>query len=97
MQSTLSILFPSHLTLFMLIAFVYTAFDSVGALDRLDAFMSVFGANFYGLPTTASLTPHRRLRLVQESWTVPESYSFGDSDAEVVPLRAGQEILWKIA
>src|SRR5437762_2715653 len=48
------------------------AFESAGALERLEAFASCHGADFYGLPRhTATLT------LVKEPWQVPESYPFG--------------------
>jgi len=69
---------------------LYTeAFDSVNALDKLEGFASVFGQQFYGIP----LNTHK-IRLVKEAWTVPASYAFGKST--VHPLRAGQEISWKI-
>ncbi len=65
------------------------AFESVGALDKLEGFASFHGADFYGLPRhTDSIT------LVKESWTVPESYAFGDN--LVVPIRAGAEIAWRV-
>jgi dihydroorotase len=64
------------------------AFDEVGRLDRLEAFSSARGADFYGVPRNAG-----RIRLRREAWTVPDRYAFGDS--EVVPLRAGQSIGWR--
>ena len=64
-------------------------FDSAGALDRLEAFASFHGADFYGLPRN-----RRRITLVKEPWTVPASYPFGDD--VVVPLRAGEEIKWRV-
>jgi dihydroorotase len=64
------------------------AFDSVGKIDALPAFASVFGQRFYGLPTSPVT-----IRLVREDWTVPESYPFGNS--QVRPLRAGEVIRWK--
>jgi dihydroorotase len=64
------------------------AFDSVGALGRLEGFASHFGADFYGVPrNTGTVT------LVREDWAVPTSYPFGGS--EVVPLRAGEQVRWK--
>jgi dihydroorotase len=35
------------------------------------------------------------VRLVPEPWEVPGSYPFGDS--ELVPLRAGERVLWRLA
>jgi len=64
-------------------------FDNAGALDRLEAFASFHGADFYGLPRN-----RRRITLVKESWIVPANYPFGDD--VVVPLRAGEEIKWRV-
>ena len=64
------------------------AFDSVGKIDRLEGFVCQFGQQFYNLPQNT-----RRIRLVREDWTVPESYSFGGE--KLRPLRAGQVIRWK--
>jgi len=64
------------------------AFDSIGKLHMLEGFASKFGAAFYQLPENT-----RQVRLIKESWTVPESYPFGSS--VVRPLRAGEAILWK--
>ena len=66
------------------------AFEEAGALDKLEGFASRFGAQFYGLP------PNREtITLVREDWTVPETVPFGEH--ELVPLRAGETIPWKLA
>ena len=66
------------------------AFDAAGALDRLEGFASLFGADFYGLPrNTGTLTLRR------ESWTPPERFAFGD--AELKPLAAGEALAWRAA
>jgi dihydroorotase len=65
------------------------AFEQAGALDKLEAFASYNGADFYGLPRNTE-----QITLVRESWTVPESLPFGDD--VLVPLRAGQNIAWKM-
>ena len=65
------------------------AFEEAGALDRLEAFASRFGPQFYGLPTNSDT-----ITLVREGWTVSESIAFG-GDA-LVPLRAGESIPWKL-
>lgn len=65
------------------------AFEDVGALDKLEAFASFHGADFYGLPRHADSITLRR-----ESWTVPSSLALG-SDT-VVPLRAGETIRWRV-
>jgi len=66
------------------------AFESANALDRLEAFASHHGADFYGLPRNAS-----KVTLERRAWKVPATYAFGDET--VVPLRAGQSIGWRLA
>ena len=65
------------------------AFEQANALDKLEAFASFYGADFYGLPRNAE-----QITLVKESWTVPASLPF-DGDT-IVPLRAGQVITWRL-
>eukprot|EP00928_Gymnodinium_smaydae_P011622 TRINITY_DN14266_c0_g3_i1.p1 TRINITY_DN14266_c0_g3~~TRINITY_DN14266_c0_g3_i1.p1 ORF type:complete len:354 (+),score=70.92 TRINITY_DN14266_c0_g3_i1:63-1124(+) len=76
-------------TAHMPIELVAEAFESVKRLDALEDFVSVRGAAFYGLPPAK-----KRRTLARESWTVPESYAFGDSITR--PLRAGEESKWKL-
>jgi dihydroorotase len=66
------------------------AFEEAGALERLEGFASVFGARFYGLPVSEAT-----VTLVREEWQVPARLPFGDD--ELVPLRAGEGIPWKLA
>ena len=66
------------------------AFDSAGALDRLEAFASHHGADFYGLPRNTA-----KVKLERKPWKVPAAYAFGGD--EVVPMRAGQSIAWRLA
>jgi dihydroorotase len=66
------------------------AFAQAAALDKLEGFASLHGADFYGLPRNAGTLTLRR-----ESWRVPESLAYG-KDA-LVPLRAGGEVGWKVA
>jgi dihydroorotase len=65
-------------------------FESAGALDRLEAFASLNGARFYGLPVNEDT-----VTLVRESWQVPGEYAFGPD--KVVPLRAGETMRWRLA
>ena len=65
------------------------AFEAAGRLDRLEAFASERGADFYGLPRN---TGH--VVLERAPWNVPSSYPFGDD--EIVPLRAGDTIGWRL-
>ena len=66
------------------------AFEAAGALERLEAFASFHGADFYGLPRNrGTITLHR------ESWRVPDAQPFIDNDP-LVPLRAGETIAWRL-
>ena len=65
------------------------AFDGANALERLEAFASFHGADFYGLPrNTATIT------LKREAWVVPATYPFGEHT--VVPLCAGETMRWRL-
>ncbi len=66
------------------------AFDSVGALDKLEAFASFHGADFYGLPRNAGTITLRR-----QPTDVPASFPFDDD--ELIPLRAGEILAWRLA
>jgi dihydroorotase len=66
------------------------AFEQAGALDKLEGFASFHGADFYGLPRNRD-----RIVLRRESWTVPASQPFGEG--ELVPMRAGEAIGWRLA
>ena len=66
------------------------AFDSVGALDKLEGFASHFGADFYGLPRNAE-----RITLRRAAWTVPARLDYLEGDP-LVPLRAGEAIAWTL-
>lgn len=63
-------------------------FEQAGALDKLEAFASFHGADFYHLPRNID-----RITLVKESWSVPERLTFGDEF--LIPLRAGERVCWK--
>lgn len=65
------------------------AFEEAGALESLEAFASHHGADFYQLPRNDV-----GVTLVREDWTVPGTFSFGDH--EVVPLRAGETLRWRL-
>ena len=66
------------------------AFEEAGALPRLEGFASRFGAEFYGLPQNKDT-----ITLVREEWTVPQTLAFGKE--QLVPLRAGETVPWKLA
>jgi len=65
------------------------AFESVGALDRLEAFASHFGPDFYRLPRNT-----RQITLERKAWTVPAE--LGEGERRLVPLRAGETVAWTL-
>jgi dihydroorotase len=65
------------------------AFDNADALDKLEAFASFNGPDFYALPRNTETITLRR-----ESWTPPESFAFGE--AQLKPLRSGEALPWKM-
>ena len=66
------------------------AFESVGQLDRLEAFASFYGADFYGLPRNTEI-----ICLQKQAQQVPTELPLGDTT--IVPLRAGGTISWSLA
>jgi dihydroorotase len=65
-------------------------FEELGILDKLEAFASFNGADFYGLPrNTYTIT------LVREPWTMPEQLPL--ADGHIVPLKAGETVHWRMA
>jgi dihydroorotase len=66
-----------------------TAFDTRGALDKLEGFASKFGPDFYNLPRNT-----HTVTLSKESWLVPETYEYAGS--VIVPFMAGKELSWKL-
>jgi dihydroorotase len=63
------------------------AFDAAGVLERLEAFASHYGPDFYGLPrNTETVT------LVRETTQLATEHPAG-----VLPLRAGEHLAWRLA
>ncbi len=67
-----------------------TAFAAADKLQNLEAFASLNGPAFYGLPSNED-----NITLVPKTWQIPESYGLGDST--VVPMCGGQSIEWQLA
>ncbi|MBU0620544.1 MAG: dihydroorotase [Gammaproteobacteria bacterium] len=65
------------------------AFEAAGALDKLEAFASFYGADYYGLPRNTE-----KATLRKEEWEIPASVGFGEH--RLVPLRAGEKMKWKL-
>jgi dihydroorotase len=66
------------------------AFDQAGALDKLEAFASFNGPDWYGLPRNRGT-----VTLLKEDWRVPADYPYITGDS-IVPLRAGETLSWKM-
>lgn len=67
-----------------------TAFDAVGRLDALEAFASLNGPAFYGLPVNAAT-----VTLERADMHIPDELPMGD-DKVVVPLAAGESLGWRL-
>ena len=65
------------------------AFEAAGALDRLEAFASFHGPDFYGLPRNGD-----KVTLAREAWTVPAEYAIGPQS--IVPVNAGATMRWRV-
>ncbi|KAL0727237.1 hypothetical protein Bca4012_023330 [Brassica carinata] len=63
-------------------------FDEAGALDKLEAFTSFNGPDFYGLPRNSS-----KITLKKGPWKVPEAFSFSFGD--IIPMFAGETLQWQ--
>ncbi|MBP1150542.1 dihydroorotase [Methylocaldum sp. RMAD-M] len=66
-----------------------TVFESAGALDKLEAFASFNGPDFYRLPRNQA-----KIAIEKSEWKMPEAIPFGDDT--LVPLRAGETIGWRV-
>ena len=65
------------------------AFERAGALDKLEAFASFYGPDFYDLPRNTDTVTLKR-----EAWTLPETVPMAES--QLVPLNGGEQINWKM-
>ncbi len=66
------------------------AFEAAGALDRLEAFASLNGPAFYGLPVNKG-----HVTLKRQDWQLPDTLPFGDT--LIKPLRAGETLRWRLS
>ena len=66
------------------------AFAQAGAIDRLEAFASFNGADFYRLPRNCGT-----VTLAAADWSVPAELDYADG-GKLVPLRAGEALHWKL-
>ena len=66
-----------------------TAFERANKIDRLEAFASFRGPDFYGLPRNQGV-----VTLTREPYTVPLEVPYGHET--LVPLAAGEVLPWKM-
>ncbi len=66
------------------------AFESADALDKLEAFASFSGPDFYQLPRNTE-----QITLTKSTWRIPDEVPFIESG--LVPLWAGNEMTWQMA
>lgn len=66
------------------------AFEQANALDKLEAFASFHGADFYGLARNTST-----LTLKKTAWQAPAEIAMGED--VLIPLRANEFLSWQIA
>jgi dihydroorotase len=76
-------------TAFHAIELYAKAFDSINALDKLEGFMSIFGAQFYGLDLNKQHTT-----IIAQEWTIPENLPCAGE--YIVPLAANERLNWKV-
>ena len=65
-------------------------FEEEGALEHMEAFASLNGPRFYGLPANQDT-----ITLERRAWTVPERLD--TASGEVVPFAAGDDVAWRMA
>jgi dihydroorotase len=65
-------------------------FEELGILDKLEAFASFNGPDFYGLPRNTDT-----ITLIRAPWTMPAELPL--ADGTIVPLEAGETVHWKLA
>ncbi len=79
-------IFSAHAAL----EFYTTAFDQAGALDKLEAFASFYGADFYGLPRNT-----QQVTLNKSNLEIPTELPFGKQT--LVPFFAGETLEWALS
>jgi dihydroorotase len=65
-------------------------FEEIEALDKLEAFASFNGPDFYDLPRNTGT-----ISLIKESWTIPEEIILPNG-RPIVPFYAGRQINWRL-
>lgn len=76
-------------TAFAAIELYAEVFEKENALDKLEAFASFYGADFYGLPRNK-----QTITLEKKNWDIPKFY--GEGKNLITPLKACETLSWKI-
>lgn len=71
------------------LAIYATVFEEMNALDKLEAFCSINGPRFYGLPINEDV-----IQLIRRDDVVPETITL--SDDSIVPFLAGEMQRWSV-
>ena len=64
-------------------------FELAGALEKLEAFASHFGADFYGIPRNET-----SITLERKNWLIPPTMPFADE--LIIPMKAGETCSWQM-
>ncbi len=64
-------------------------FEQENALDKLEAFSSHYGADFYGIERNSET-----ITLVKEDLVIPDSFAITNDD--IVPMSAGKTLSWRV-
>ncbi len=65
-------------------------FDSVGRIDKLEGFASIFGADFYNMERNI-----QTITLIKSAFSIPEKLDIGNQ--KLIPLKAGATVSWQLA
>ena len=63
-------------------------FANANALDKLEAFASFNGADFYGLPRNTA-----KIELIKQDWQAPKYMPLGDGKVKL--FKGGETLQWK--
>jgi dihydroorotase len=80
-----------------ILPYLATVFEKLGCLENLENYSCLNGAKFYQLDLEKLKS--RKLKLVKETWQVPEEHKFTLDSGEpscVVPFLAGKSLNWRI-
>eukprot|EP01083_Nonionella_stella_P120177 359887_1 len=74
-------------SMYNVISLYAETFDTCNAMDKLNDFLSRFGAEFYGIPRNKT-----KMKLIKQKHKIPESFKYMDD--VLVPFKSGQKLNW---